>query len=85
MKHLYKNLLLIIFICSSTFVTAQNINDTIEVQRNLNGKINFARFKRNPINNIQNAQAFLKNILQLKQDDELRLIKQTTDELGTKS
>ncbi len=82
MKQFYKNLWFIILLFCSTVVGAQNINDTIEVHRNPSGKINFARFKTNPDNKMQNTQAFLKNILQLKQDDELRLIKQTTDELG---
>lgn len=60
---------------------AQNINDTIEVHRNQNGKISFARFKANTSNKPLSKQGFLKDVLQLKQDDELRLIKERTDEL----
>lgn len=82
MNKSYKTLFLIFFAFSSILVKAQDIKDTIEVQRNVNGKINFARFKINPINTTKNASVFFKNLLQLKQDDELRLIKESKDDLG---
>lgn len=82
MNQFYKNICFIVALFCSTAIEAQNINDTIEVHRNQNGKISFARFKANTSNKPQSEQAFLKNVLQLKQEDELRLINQKKDELG---
>ncbi len=82
MNKFYKKLCFIVVLFCSTAIEAQNINDTIEVHRNQNGKINFARFKANTSNKQQSEQEFLKNVLQLKQNDELRLINKKIDELG---
>jgi Zn-dependent metalloprotease len=56
--------------------------DTLEIQRDENWKVNFARFKQNDRMKIQDGIIFLSNILQTREDDELRVIKDVTDELG---
>jgi len=61
--------------------------DTLFIQRNDKGKIEFARFAIDSQSNrkMQNDTIFLKAILQAKQDDEFRLKNVTTDELGITS
>ena len=56
--------------------------DTLEIQKDENGKVNFARFKQSDKMKIEDGTIFLSNILQVKGDDELRITKEVTDELG---
>lgn len=75
-------LVLIAFVCNINYLYAQENFDTIEIQRNPKGKVNFARFK--PLANIkmQNEISFLKSILKAKPEDELKVVTQNIDELG---
>lgn len=78
----FQKLVFIALLCLSFFFSNAQQNDTLEIQRNEKGKISFARFKPDINKKIQNAVNFLKVVLQAKPQDELRLIKQTTDKLG---
>jgi len=68
--------------CLCYFSASAQDNDTLEIQRNDNGKIIFARFKPNANRKIKDGESFLKKVLQAKPDDSLRMVKETTDELG---
>src|SRR5690349_16773348 len=57
-------------------------NDTLEIQRNKNGHIVFGRFKPDGGRKAEDPALFLHHVLSLKSDDELRLVKRTTDRLG---
>lgn len=57
-------------------------NDTLKIERNEQGIVNFAQFRPNPERRIQDGIEFLKTFLHAKSDDEFRLIKETADELG---
>lgn len=81
MKNYTKLLLAALLFLSSLAVKAQN-NDTLEIQRKENGNIQFARFKPNANMKMQNGSTFLKDVLQAKSNDELRLTKVNKDELG---
>ena len=81
MKHFTKLLLGVVLSLSFLLSKAQQ-TDTLEIQRNEKGKISFARFKPDVNRKVQGAGDFLKAVLQAKPDDELRLIKETTDKLG---
>lgn len=71
-----------LFLMSSIWANAQN--DTLEMQRNKNGKVNFARFngKNNKTMKMKNAAAFLKATLKAKPEDSLMLVKEWIDDLG---
>ncbi len=77
MKNFYVTITIILFSVSITM--AQTIDDTVEVQRNENGKITFARFKSGVSAEVQNAESFFKSLLNLNKADELRFVNQTTD------
>jgi len=81
MKNFTKLLFITLLCLSSLFSIAQQ-GDTLEIQRNQTGKISFARFKPDANKKVQDAVSFLKAVLHAKPEDELRLIKQTTDKLG---
>lgn len=81
MKNFTKLFVALILSLNSLISVAQQ-NDTIEIQRTEKGKILFARFKPDSNRKIQDGTNFLKVILQAKQDDEFRLIKNITDTLG---
>ena len=59
-------------------------SDTLYLRRGENGKIRFASFavNENSDRKMQNDMAFLKSVLQMKNEDELRLKSITTDESG---
>ena len=57
-------------------------NDTLEVQRNVKGEINFARFKFSTPRKIRDGNEFLKSLLKMKNIDSLSLIKESIDKLG---
>jgi hypothetical protein len=75
-------LLLIAVVCLNYLYSHAQQNDTLEIQRRENGKISFARLKPDASRKISDVGNFFKTILQLKSDDELRLIKESTDNLG---
>jgi len=75
-------LLLIAALCFSSLFSYGQQNDTIEVYRKENGIISFLRLRISPNRRIQDATNFLKTVLQLKSEDELRLIKESTDDLN---
>lgn len=54
----------------------------MEIQRSKKGKISFARFKPDASRKVQDGATFLKGVLHTKPEDELRLLKETTDKLG---
>ena len=58
--------------------------DTLYIRREENGKIRFASFveKENSDRRMQNDMAFLRSILQMKNEDELRLKSEKVDDLG---
>jgi len=79
---LISKLLLMAAICLSYFYSFAQQNDTLEVQRNENGKVKFIRLKPNTERQIQNGTSFLKNLLQAKPQDDFRSTKETTDKFG---
>lgn len=81
MKNFIKTLSILV-LCLNTYIVEAQQSDTLEIQRNEMGKVNFARFKPNPIWKMQNAVNFLKVILQMDTLDELHLIRDTTDKLN---
>jgi len=72
----------VIGVCFPVLYAQQS--DTLHIRMGENGKIRFADFvvNENSDRKMQNDMAFLKSILQLKNEDELRLKSETTDELG---
>lgn len=56
--------------------------DTIEIQRNEKGDITFVRFKNSEIRKLRDGSLFLKQILKESRDNDFKLIKEDTDELG---
>ena len=81
MKETHK-LLTLILLCLIAFSSNGQQSDTLKMQRNDQGIVNFAHFKPNPERKIQDGSNFLKTFLIAKPDDEFRLIKETIDELG---
>lgn len=81
MKNINKLLLICLFCYNSIFSFAQQ-GDTLEIKRNEKGKISFARFKQDASRKIQESANFINSIMKAKPDEELRLIKVSTDELG---
>jgi len=59
-------------------------DDTLFIERNDKGKIEFARFSidEKSERKMNDDTGFLKSMLQAKEGDEFRLIRETTDELG---
>jgi len=82
MRHSNIRLLITAFTCFYAFETMAQDADTLEIQRAKNGKISFARFRANTNRQMKNAATFLKQALQMKGDDELRLSKEIIDEIG---
>ena len=67
------------------FTNAQvETNDTLFIQRNEKGTVEFARFKTNESSDrkMKNDTIFLKSILKAKDEDGFRLKSEETDELG---
>lgn len=81
MKILNK-LLLTCVCCSSNLILIAQKSDTLEILRNEKGKISFARFKQAPNRKLQESEIFIKGILKAKPEDELRFIKEVTDNIG---
>ncbi len=82
MKNLIKLIFLITFF-NFSLVNAQ-INDTLEIQRNDKGIVQFVLFKVNENSNrkMQNDTSFLKSILNSKKDDKFNIILNYTDLSG---
>lgn len=86
MKSNCAKFLLLLFVETISFFSSYGQqNDTLEIQRDkVSNKITFARFAqtKNPQRKSSNVSLFLKSVLNTKKDDELRIIKTQTDELG---
>ncbi len=78
----YIKLLALLLLCLNVFNSNGQQNDTLKIQRNEQGIVNFAHFKPDPERKIKDGTKFLRIFLHAKTDDEFRLIKETTDELG---
>ena len=78
----YSKLLAVVFLLLCTLLANAQQNDTLEIQRNENGKVKFARFKPNAERKIQNGTSFLKSLLQVKPEDDFHLIKETSDKFS---
>ncbi len=76
-KLLLTNSLLLLSLCLS----AQK-GDTLDIRRNENGSIAFARFQSSESRKMSESTHFLKTILKAKQEDEFRLAKENTDKWG---
>ncbi|MBS1559756.1 MAG: M4 family metallopeptidase [Bacteroidetes bacterium] len=74
-------LLVVLIGIHSVFTFAQQ-NDTLEMQRNKNGKIILARFQPSNARRFTDGSRFLRKILAAKGSHEFRLAMETTDELG---
>lgn len=61
------------------FVSFAQQNDTLEIHRNAEGKIRFARFRANDKIQLQNVPVFLKTLLQANDNDSFKLLRKTTD------
>ncbi len=72
----------LILLCFNVYSSNGQQNDTLKIERNNQGIVNFAHFRPDPTRKIQDGTNFLKTFLHAKPDDEFRLIKETTDELG---
>lgn len=85
MKNTSKFIFIAVLFSYCIYSQAQN-NDTLDIQRNRQGIIQFAKFKVNTNSNrqMQNDTIFLKSILHCNKDDGFKLIKESTDELGIK-
>ena len=84
MKNIIKSTLLATLILVSLLTNAQvEMSDTLFIQRNEKGKIEFARFKVNESSDrkMKNDIVFLKSILGAKNEDEFRLKSEIIDEL----
>ena len=81
MKNSIKQLVLALLCLNSLLAIAQQ-GDTLEIQRNEKGKITFARFKPEANRKIADGENFLKTFLDAGPADELRLKKETIDQLG---
>ena len=79
MKNIYRLLSVSILCLLTNFLQAQNV-DTTGLQRNDNGKISFAHVL--PNTKMADATSFLKNALQVSNEDSFALVKETTDQLG---
>lgn len=78
----YLKLLMLILLGFSFLVSKGQVSDTLEIYRNENGVINFARFKPNTNRNIQNDTAFLKAILHARIEDTFKTISEVRNEAG---
>ncbi len=78
----YIKFLIFTALCFAVFTSNGQQNDTLKIERNKQGIVNFAHFKPNPERSIQDGAKFLKTFLHAKTDDDFRLIKETGDELG---
>lgn len=56
-------------------------NDTLEIQRNDRGIVNFIRFRLNPERKIQNDTIILRSILHARKEDGFKSISESKDEL----
>lgn len=81
MKIFTKPLLVLFVGIQSVFTFAQQ-NDTLEIQRNKNGRITLARFQPSNARGFTDGSRFLKKLLAAKAAHEFRLVMETTDELG---
>jgi Zn-dependent metalloprotease len=77
-----KQLALILLLCVSFMLANAQQSDTLEIQRNKNGDVTYARFKSSESRKLKNGVAFLKQILKETGDDDFKLIKEDTDKLG---
>lgn len=82
-NHLFRLGIISILVFANSVINAQ-ISDTLDIQRNPNGKIKFARFaeNENPHRSMHNDTVFLKTVLQAKNEDNFKKVKEFTDELG---
>jgi hypothetical protein len=78
----YTKLFTLILLILNVLISKAQQNDTLEIQRNDKGIVNFARFKFNPDRKVQNDTLVLKSVLQTQKEDNFRNIKEFKDELG---
>ena len=76
-----KNIKLLLTVATTISMFILNAQDTLEIQRNENGKIRYANFAPNISRNLIGGQLFLKRTLQSKPDDDFKLIKVLSDEV----
>jgi len=81
MNKKYSKLLLFAFTILTTKLLAQQ-GDTLEIQRNEDGKVIYGRFKSDNTRKINDAASFLKRLNGGSDNDELRLTKEDPDEFG---
>lgn len=77
-----KQLVLTFLLCISIVLSNAQQNDTLEIQRNKNGNVTYARFKNSESRRLKDGAAFLKQILKGTENDNFKLIKEDTDKLG---
>lgn len=80
MKSIY-TYLTFLFSLSILWGNAQQ-GDTLEVQRNENGYITFARFRNTGASNLKDGVLFLKQLLPRSDNDNFEFTKSDTDRLG---
>ena len=76
-----KNIKLLLTIAANISMFLLNAQDTLEIQRNENGKIRYAYFTSDGTRKMVDGQLFLKRTLQSKPDDDFKLIKVLSDEV----
>ena len=76
-----KNIKLLLTVATTISMFILNAQDTLEIQRNENGKIRYASFAPNISRNLIGGQLFLKRTLQSKPDDDFKLIKVLSEEV----
>jgi bacillolysin len=77
----YPKLLALILLSFNVLISKAQQNDTLEIQRNDKGIVNFVRFKPNSGRKMQNDTTLLKSLLQAKNEDGFRCISESKDEL----
>lgn len=78
----YKILLASILFILNAFISKAQQNDTLDIQRNDKGIVNFVHFKPNADRKMQNDMLLLKSILKAKNEDGFINISELTDEMG---
>lgn len=81
MKKITICILIILLICNTHITRAQQ-NDTLEIQRDEQGSVKFARFSLNPNRMMKNDLQFLQSVLQGKKEDSFILTSEISNESG---
>ena len=76
-----KNIKLLLTVAANISMFLLKAQDTLEIQRNENGKIRYSYFTSNGTRKMVDAPLFLKRTLQSKPDDDFKLIKVLSDEV----